>query len=185
MNANKVVLNGETLIDLTADTVKEEYVKKGITFHKADGSEAVGTYELTAERVITENGIYDVTEYATANVNVLPLMQGKTVIPTKSVQTVTPDIPYHALSSVVIEPIPEEYIIPSGTKDINKNGTHDVKDYANVNINVADPPEISTESEMNALLSSASESSVGAVYKYVGATTSTYTNGELYIIAKE
>ena len=43
MQANKVILNGETIIDLTQDTVTETDVASGKTFHKADGTTAVGT----------------------------------------------------------------------------------------------------------------------------------------------
>lgn len=43
LKANKFVLNGEAKIDLTNDTVLEEDVRKGKTFHKADGSQGVGT----------------------------------------------------------------------------------------------------------------------------------------------
>ena len=41
------------------------------------------------------------------------------------------------------------------------------------------PIEISTETEMNALLTTAD---IGAVYKYVGETTDTFENGALYIV---
>lgn len=34
-------------------------------------------------------------------------------------------------------PIPDEYIIPSGTKSITENGTHDVTEYASVEVDVA------------------------------------------------
>ena len=45
---NKVVLNGETLIDLTADTVTEQNLLKGYTAHGADGKKIVGLYEAAA-----------------------------------------------------------------------------------------------------------------------------------------
>ena len=35
-----------------------------------------------------------------------------------------------------VVPIPNGYIVPSGTKDITENGTHDVTEYASVNVNV-------------------------------------------------
>lgn len=42
MSANKVILNGETIIDLTQDTVTEDSVALGYTFHKANGEKSVG-----------------------------------------------------------------------------------------------------------------------------------------------
>lgn len=45
---SKVVYGGNTLIDLTADTVTEEKVLKGYTTHGADGEEIVGTCEYDA-----------------------------------------------------------------------------------------------------------------------------------------
>ena len=44
MATKKVVLNGETLIDLTLDTIKPEYVVEGKTFHGSDGEIYSGTY---------------------------------------------------------------------------------------------------------------------------------------------
>jgi len=42
MATNKVILNGEVKIDLTKDTVTENDVVAGKTFHGADGVEKVG-----------------------------------------------------------------------------------------------------------------------------------------------
>ncbi len=47
------------------------------------------------------------------------------------------------------------------------------------------PIEVSTASKMDAILKKATKVDVGATYKYVGETTGTYRNGELYIIAEE
>lgn len=44
------------------------------------------------------------------------------------------------------------------------------------------PIQIKTEEEMNNLLMKATVSSIGSVYKYVGTTTETYTEGSLYVI---
>ena len=68
MKANKIFLENEVLLDLTQDTAIEEDVLAGKTFHKADGSPAVGTAVLGGgERepviepiTITENGMYPV-----------------------------------------------------------------------------------------------------------------------------
>lgn len=47
------------------------------------------------------------------------------------------------------------------------------------------PIEVSTEAGMNAILTSATEVSIGAIYRYTGPTTSTYEDGALYVIASE
>ena len=64
-------------------------------------------------------------------------LQEKTVTPTKSSQVVTPDTIYDGLSKVTVNAIPSEYIVPSGTKTITSNGTHDVASNASVEVNVA------------------------------------------------
>lgn len=66
-------------------------------------------------------------------------LQEKTVTPTKSVQNITPDTNYDGLSKVTVNAIPAEYITPAGTLSITTNGTKDVTQYANVNVNVSAP----------------------------------------------
>lgn len=64
------------------------------------------------------------------------VLQEKSVTPTKSAQSVVPDSGYDGLSKVNVGAIPADYVIPSGTKNITENGTHDVKAYESVVVEV-------------------------------------------------
>lgn len=45
MAANKVIVNNQTILDLTADTVTAAMLKKGVTAHDARGGQITGTLE--------------------------------------------------------------------------------------------------------------------------------------------
>ncbi len=49
MAINKVIYGGNTLIDLTSDTVTEDKVLDGYTFHNADGTIGTGTCEYDVD----------------------------------------------------------------------------------------------------------------------------------------
>ena len=66
-------------------------------------------------------------------------LQEKTVTPTKSAQEIVADSSYDGLSKVNVEKIPEEYIVPGGSKTITENGNHNVRVYEAVDVNVPVP----------------------------------------------
>lgn len=63
--------------------------------------------------------------------------QSKTVTPSQSTQEVTADNGYDALRKVTVNPIPSEYVVPTGNLPITSNGTGiDVSQYATVSVAV-------------------------------------------------
>ena len=99
-------------MDLTADTVTEDALVTGYTAHDAAGNAVGGAnpYEKTATdaEVLMQEQLLDeiVEELAKRCVVTEPLLQSKTVTPTKAEQTVRADTGYDGLSSVVVEAAP-------------------------------------------------------------------------------
>ena len=67
---------------------------------------------------------------------VLANLQEKEVIPTKNIQNIVADYPFDGLSKVTVNPIPDEYIIPSGEIEITANGIYNVTDKVSAKVNV-------------------------------------------------
>lgn len=71
MGRSKVVYGGETLIDLTADTVNANSLLSGVTAHDRSGEQIIGEYDVpSGSQTVTANGTYDVTALAEMIVNV-------------------------------------------------------------------------------------------------------------------
>lgn len=84
-------------------------------------------------------------------------LQAKTnITPTENSQTIQPDTGYTGLSSVQINAIPSQYIVPAGTKSITANGTGiDVAQYASVDVAVPTPaPSLQAKTNVSPTTSS-------------------------------
>jgi hypothetical protein len=84
MAISKVILNGNTLMDVTQDTVTADKLLQTYTATKNDGTKVTGT--LVPQ--------------------VAPTLQSKTVSPSTSQQTVSPDSGYDGLSQVTVNAMP-------------------------------------------------------------------------------
>lgn len=102
MANSKIVFGGEVLIDLTADTVKEDKLLKGYTAHGADGEQIVGSCEYDAN-----------TQDATATTS--EILSGKTAY--NKGAKITGDMPNNGAVNGSITEKTATYTIPHGYHD--------------------------------------------------------------------
>lgn len=127
----------EEFQDVSSVTAGAEDVFVGKKIVSSTGEVVDGTFTIENELTTQDDLITQIQTALQNKASAEPVLQDKTVTPTESSQTVVPDSGYDGLSAVTVNPIPSEYIMPSGTKEITSNGTHDVTEYASVSVSVA------------------------------------------------
>ena len=126
-HVNKVVYDGTTLVDLTADTVTVNVMLAGYTAHDASGAPitgAVASMSLPTSASSTASGT-----------------QKAEITPTASAQYVNIPTGYNSSSAnYKVGAIPSQYIVPSGNLAITENtasgSSLDVTNYATATVNV-------------------------------------------------
>lgn len=87
---------------------------------------------LGATRIDIPAGYHDGTTYAKVNAT------AKVVTPTDSIQTISASDENAYLQTVIVSAIPDKYVIPSGTLEIQKNGSYDVTNTKTVQVEVTE-----------------------------------------------
>ena len=187
--------NGGTVIDITGEvlTLQQKTISPTPSQRIVLPDEGYsGLSEVTVEPIpnyyvvptgtleVNKNGLADVTQYESVNVNVDMALQNKSVTPSKQSQTISPDSGYNGLSYVSVDPIPDEYIIPSGSKSITENGTSDVTAYASVSVDVQPDLQTKTATPTTSTQEITADSAYDGLSKVtVGAISPTYVGSEI------
>ena len=127
-----VVYDGNGIYGLEMDS-EAKYSDAHWSYSYSNGSLTISSDGTNAGGYFHQPGYYQLT-YAIDSGG--GNYQTKTVTPTTSIQNVTADSQYDALKKVVVNPIPSQYIIPSGSQNISSNGAYDISSLASVIVNV-------------------------------------------------
>lgn len=98
---------------------------------KAGGEQATPVISVNST-----NGLITATAGTKTSTHQLAFQAAKTITPSTASQTAVAANTYTG-GAITVAAIPSTYIQPTGTKTVTTNGTHDVKDYASVNVSVA------------------------------------------------
>lgn len=132
--ASKSVANGSATTPATTITANPSISvsASGLITATASASQSITP---TVSPGYVSNGTAGTISVSGNNTEQLTTMAAQTVTPTTSSQTVSTSGKYMT-GDVTVDPIPSQYIVPSGSTTIEKNGTYDVTDKASVVVNV-------------------------------------------------
>ena len=124
MAISKVVYGGNTLMDLTGDTVKKDKVLKGYTTHGPDGEPITGTCEFDANtqdataneaEILVGKTAYNKGSKITGTMKNNGAVEGK--ISTKAGKYIVPQGYHDGSGTVQIDATEQEKLIPSNIRD--------------------------------------------------------------------
>ena len=153
-NLKDAIASIPTGIDTSDATAIAADIRVGKTAYAKD-AKLTGTIEdyagSTPIQLTNQNGekLNTKGKYCPEDITVVPQLQEKTVTPSETQQTATPDANYAGLSKVIVGAIPPDYVIPSGTIQITENGVVDVSGKATANVNVPSKEEETKTVDLN------------------------------------
>lgn len=136
-------------VDVTVSAVPRAVYKAGITPTISISMSLYSDYgyvEAAAEATGSDTFVYQ-EGYATLSdsmymhnsgneILALPVQSAATITPTESQQTAVAKGKW-TTGSIVVDPIPSQYIVPSGVSSITSNGIYDITSFASVDVNVS------------------------------------------------
>lgn len=138
---NNLAVNPGTAPATTAFEVLSTTNQQTATRHKKSKLDGYGYLMSLLETDVTEDFLFQFNKYFMSFVGYDGEVEGadepqtKTVTPTKATQYVQADDGY-ILDTVIVNPIPAQYIIPAGTLEITQNNEYNVENYKRVSVNV-------------------------------------------------
>jgi len=154
MSAAIDALNVSGVINLQNKTVNPTTSSQQVSADSGyDGLDTVTVTAIqTEEKTTSSNGEVTPTSgkyltKVTVNVPSSVNNQNKTVTPTESRQNIVADSGYTGLGLVTVNAIPAQYIIPTGTLEVTENGTYDVTEYADVDVDVSSGSTINNQNK--------------------------------------
>lgn len=85
---------------------------------------------------VSSNGLITATAGTKASTYQLAFQAAKTITPSTANQ-IAVSSGYYTGGNITVAAIPSSYVMPSGTLNVTANGTHNVKNYVSVSVNVA------------------------------------------------
>ena len=115
-HTNKVTVTGYQYAQVSDSNLKAENIKSGVSILGIPGTYTGASYSFGTKTVdpLSSSRTYSASTdgydgFSSFTVNAAPL-QSKTVTPTKSSQTISAESSYYGLSSVTVNPIPDNYV---------------------------------------------------------------------------
>lgn len=161
--STEAVLNDITPIDDSISITVNNNGKISATYRSNENLNIINTPGVVNQNTTAHTDIYKNETYQ------LNIQKSSSIIPTKSQQVAVSSGKF-TTGDVVIEAIPNQYIVPSGKKSITQNGTNiDVTEYEKVDVQI--PSDVENQDKVVTPTDSVQEITADSGYSGLGTVT--------------